>query len=80
MANFRRHINFNNIAIKIVSADTPVYRNESNRRIHLFHTHQEIENGRGICTLTFEPNVHQLINNEIYFYYNNPFNIFIHFL
>lgn len=60
--DFVWYINFDNLAINLAKPEDPVYRNESNRRIHLFHTHQAQENGVGICTYSFEQRVKQLEN------------------
>jgi DEAD/DEAH box helicase domain-containing protein len=64
-SDFVWFINFENLAIHLVKSEDPVYRNESNRRIHLFHTHQTLVKGNGICTYSFEPNVKQLLNPKI---------------
>lgn len=65
--DFVWYINFDNLAIHLSELTDPVYRNERNRRIHLFHTHQDIvEKTNGLCTYSFKPSVTQLINPNTY--------------
>jgi DEAD/DEAH box helicase domain-containing protein len=64
--NFIWYINLENLAIKLVPEDSPVYRTESNRRIHLFHTHSATTNKTGgICTYSFHPSVNPSTKNEL---------------
>jgi hypothetical protein len=62
--NFIWHINLNNLAIKIVDENSPVYRTETNRRVHLFHTHcSTAAKSGGICTYSFKNQVNPAIKN-----------------
>ena len=65
--NFIWYINLDNLAIKLVTDKSPVYRTETNRRIHLFHTHSATTTKTGgICTYSFQPNVNPSIKNGQY--------------
>jgi hypothetical protein len=65
--DFVWYINFDNLAIHLSEPTDPVYRNERNRRIHLFHTHQDIvKKTNGLCTYSYKPSVTQLINPNTY--------------
>lgn len=51
-------INYDNLVIKKVEPNSPIYRNSLTKRVHLFHTHSACENNEsGICTFSFTPNV-----------------------
>ena len=61
--NFIWHINLDNLAIKIVDENSTVYRTESNRRVHLFHTHSSttaVLSGNDTISLSFSPGLKKL--------------------
>jgi len=59
------YIDFDKIGIKLISGNDFVYRSESIKKVHLFHSHSAcIPPKKGICTQTFKTNVTN-ISNEI---------------